>query len=102
VDLALVTANVAQVLVSDEAWAEALHDIRGVLRAGGHLVFEVREPAARGWVAWTRELARQTVETREGLVDCCVELTEAALPFVSFRDRPGRELGFVVRSSATG
>lgn len=42
VDLALMTANVAQVFLSDEAWVATLRGIRGALRAGGHLVFEVR------------------------------------------------------------
>jgi hypothetical protein len=78
---------VAQVFLTAAAWSATLRGIVGALRPAGHLVFEVRDPAARGWEAWTRERTRRTVETIEGPVDHWVELTEVELPFVSFRSR---------------
>lgn len=85
VDLSLMTGNVAQVFLTDEDWAATLRGIAAAVRPGGHLVFEVRDPQARGWEAWTMDRTRRTVMTAEGPVDCWVELTDVALPFASFR-----------------
>lgn len=62
VDLATMTANVAQVFLTDEAWAETLEAIHGALRPGGELAFETRVPAVRGWEAWTPERTRSTTD----------------------------------------
>lgn len=55
VDLATMTANVAQVFLTDEEWDATLRAARRALRPGGRLVFETREPAARAWLSWNRE-----------------------------------------------
>jgi SAM-dependent methyltransferase len=52
VDFAFMAGHVAQFFVSDESWRAALHVLRGALRPGGHLAFESRNPAARGWETW--------------------------------------------------
>lgn len=51
-DAAFMTANVAQVFVSDAAWADTLAAIHLLLRPGGHLVFETRIPERRAWQGW--------------------------------------------------
>jgi hypothetical protein len=79
------TANVAQVFVQDQGWSAMLGGVRGVLRDGGHLVFETRDPSFRGWEEWTRERSISVTETVAGRVEDWVELTEVALPLVSFR-----------------
>ena len=79
------TANVAQVFVHDQDWSATLGGVRGVLRDGGHLVFETRDPSFRGWQEWTREQSLSVTETVAGRVEHWVELTEVALPLVSFR-----------------
>ncbi|HJF77110.1 MAG TPA: class I SAM-dependent methyltransferase [Brevibacterium linens] len=48
-DLATMTANVAQVFLSDDDWMATLQAIKTCLRPGGHLIFEARRPADRGW-----------------------------------------------------
>jgi SAM-dependent methyltransferase len=55
VDLATMTGNVAQVFVSDDEWLTALRAVHQVVRPGGHLVFETRDPAREAWREWTRE-----------------------------------------------
>ena len=55
VDAAVMTANVAQVFVTDASWLETLAAAYDALRPGGHLVFETRVPAYRAWESWTRE-----------------------------------------------
>ena len=84
VDAAMMTANVAQVFVHDQDWSATLGGVRGVLRDGGHLVFETRDPSFRGWEEWTREQSFCVTETVAGRVENWVELTEVALPLVSF------------------
>jgi 2-polyprenyl-3-methyl-5-hydroxy-6-metoxy-1,4-benzoquinol methylase len=50
VDLATMTANVAHVFLTDEAWSATLRGVHAALRPGGHLVFEVRDPARQAWL----------------------------------------------------
>jgi SAM-dependent methyltransferase len=86
VDLVTMTANVAQVFLSDEDWARTLSAIAGSLRPGGGLVFEVRDPADMAWQSWTPESSYSTVNLAEiGTVDSWVELIEVDDQFVSFR-----------------
>jgi SAM-dependent methyltransferase len=86
VDLAVMTGNVAQVFVTDEEWSATLHGIHGALRPGGHLVFETRDPAREAWGTWTREASYRVVDVPGlGPVQSWVDVTEVALPLVSFR-----------------
>lgn len=60
--------------------------VHTALRPGGHLVFETRDPAARGWEHWTREATHRRVEIPGvGAVTSWVELTAFEWPLVSFR-----------------
>lgn len=67
VDLTLMTGHVAQYFLDDEAWLAVLLHIRRALRPGGHLAFEVRNPAAENWRHWAtsepRSISRGTVES---------------------------------------
>ena len=56
VDLVTMTANVAQVFTTEDAWREVLGAAREALRPGGHVVLETRDPDRRAWEGWTREL----------------------------------------------
>lgn len=84
VDLAVMTGNVAQVFLADDAWEETLDGIHGALRDGGWFVFETRDPARRAWEEWTRDASFETVQTRDGVVDSWVDVTLVSLPFVTF------------------
>jgi SAM-dependent methyltransferase len=81
VDLVTMTGNVAQAIVAPEAWHATLAGCRAALHDGGRLVFETRDPAARGWEAWTPDATLQTV----GDVTTWTELTAVELPLVTFR-----------------
>jgi SAM-dependent methyltransferase len=86
VDLATMTANVAQVFLDDGAWADTLAAARGALRPGGWLVFESRRPERRAWREWTRDHSYRREEIDGvGLVETWDEVTQVALPYVSFR-----------------
>ncbi len=85
-NLIIMTGNVAQVFVTDEEWMAALRACRAALRAGGRLVFEVRDPAKEAWKGWNREQSYQAIEAPEiGMVESWVELVHVQLPLVSFR-----------------
>jgi len=60
--------------------------VRTALRRGGLLVLETRDPAQRGWEEWTRETSyRRRQIPGVGMVEHWVEVTDVALPLVSFR-----------------
>lgn len=85
-DLAVMTANVAQVFTTDEQWHTILRQLHTRLRPGGHLVFETRRPEYRAWDEWATDT---TVHTRDvpgiGPVRRQRRLTAVRLPLVSFR-----------------
>ncbi|MGY1437972.1 class I SAM-dependent methyltransferase [Streptomyces reniochalinae] len=86
VDLATMTANVAQEITDPEAWRVTLHGAYEALRPGGYLVFETRDPAQRAWETWNREASHQVTELPGiGAVETWVELLEVDGPLVRFR-----------------
>lgn len=86
VDLATMTGNVAQAIVDAADWDRTLRAIHDVLRPGGWLVFETRDPLAEAWQEWNRDASwRMTELAGGGAVESWVELTELRLPLVSFR-----------------
>ncbi len=95
VDLAVMTGNVAQVFIDDADWLATLRGIAAALRPGGHLVFETRDPAARGWLPWDGR--------REGIpgVTRTCALTEVREGLVSFRYTYAFDDGAVLTSDST-
>jgi len=85
VDLVTMTGNVAQVFVTDAELSATLAGIRRSLHEGGHLVFEIRDPADRAWERWSAESSWRRLRSAAGEVEHRVELLEVALPLVSFR-----------------
>jgi 2-polyprenyl-3-methyl-5-hydroxy-6-metoxy-1,4-benzoquinol methylase len=85
-DLVTMTANVAQVFVADEAWRTMLRTTYDVLRPGGHVVFETRDPARQVWREWTREESMTVADVPgEGRVESWVEVTDVSGELVTFR-----------------
>ncbi|MGI8948150.1 MAG: class I SAM-dependent DNA methyltransferase [Ornithinimicrobium sp.] len=86
VDLATMTANVAQVFGTLADLEATLHGIRAALRPGGWLVFETRDPARRAWEGWTRERTdRRTHVEGVGVIREWEQVTQVREPLVSFR-----------------
>ncbi|MFZ3555371.1 class I SAM-dependent methyltransferase [Streptomyces sp. BH055] len=85
VDLATMTANVAQAIADPTTWQDTLQGAYEALRPGGHLVFETRDPARRGWEEWTRDLTHQVADLPGvGRVEKWGQLTEMDGPLVTF------------------
>jgi len=85
-DLAVMTGNVAQVFITDEAWAQTLRAIARTLRPGGHFVFETRRPERQAWLEWAADTDPVTLDVPGiGQVTQRLEVTDVALPLVAFR-----------------
>ncbi|MUG68031.1 methyltransferase domain-containing protein [Paenibacillus campinasensis] len=56
-DAVIMTANVAQVFLTDESWEQTISDVYRSLRAGGHYIFDTRNPLAKAWEAWEKDAA---------------------------------------------
>lgn len=85
VDLATMTANVAQAVVEPSAWAATLRGTHQALRPGGHLVLETRDPGDRAWERWTREDTHRVVLLDGvGAVETWTEVTDVTGPLVTF------------------
>lgn len=101
-DAAVMTGNVAQVFVTDEAWAATLRDIRSALRDGGSLVFESRRPERRAWEEWQQDTAESLHEVPGlGTVRSRPTRFEVALPLVTFADEFTFEDGSTITSTST-
>lgn len=86
VDLATMTANVAQAIADPQTWQKTLRGTYEALRPDGHLIFETRDPAVRAWEEWTREISYRVTEIPGvGTVEYWVELIEVSRPLVTFR-----------------
>lgn len=84
-DLATMTANVAQEIVSDDDWRMALRGALAALRPGGRLVFETRDPAQKAWLAWNRgETYLRTTIPGIGGLETWFELNEISDGVVTF------------------
>lgn len=103
VDMATMTANVAQVFITDEEWAATLSAARERLRPGGHLVFETRDPRREAWRQWTREHTYRRVDLPGvGVVEEWQAVTEVRGDLVSFRTSIAFEAaGEVLHSEST-
>ena len=86
VDLATMTANVAQVFLSEDDWSATLRGIRNALKPGGRLLFETRDPRARAWLDWTRDrTASRVVIPGVGPVEAWCDVTSVVGSLVTFR-----------------
>ncbi|TDD12956.1 class I SAM-dependent methyltransferase [Nonomuraea diastatica] len=61
-DLATMTGNAFQCLVSDEDLADSLAAVRRALRDGGRFVFDTRNPQMREWEEWNPSNATEVVD----------------------------------------
>ncbi|WP_406445317.1 class I SAM-dependent methyltransferase [Streptomyces sp. NBC_00631] len=86
VDLATMTANVAQAIADPQTWQRTLRGAHEALRPGGRLIFETRDPSRRAWEEWTREKSyRVTRIPGVGSVETWGQLIDVSRPLVTFR-----------------
>lgn len=51
----IMTANVAQVFLTDECWKKVILDVYEALIPGGHFIFDTRNPLAKVWEQWEND-----------------------------------------------
>lgn len=80
-DVVIMTANVAQVFLTEESWLQVVRDVYRALKPGGHFIFDARNPLVKVWDEWekdtTPDLATDQISgepleiwtTYEGFVD---------------------------------
>ena len=61
-DLVVMMGHVAQYFVEDDAWRKVLADVHRILKPGGHLTFETRNPTVDWSGHWTREKTTTTYD----------------------------------------
>lgn len=84
-DLIVMTGNVAQVFVTDDAWSETLDACRQMLAADGRLVVETRDPERRAWEEWSGDGRRSVNEVPGvGRVESWIDVVGVDLPLVTF------------------
>ncbi|MDY0395676.1 class I SAM-dependent methyltransferase [Virgibacillus halophilus] len=54
-DVVIMTANVAQVFLTDESWQQVIADAYRALKDGGHFIFDTRNPLAKEWETWMQD-----------------------------------------------
>jgi SAM-dependent methyltransferase len=102
VDAAFMTANVAQVFLTDDEWAATLTAARQALRPGGWLVFETRVPERRAYEQWTPELTHVAVDVPGvGTVTSWEEVIDMGAGLVTFRSMTAFERDDVVIESVS-
>lgn len=83
-DLVFMSGHAFQVFLTDDDVRANIAAVRRLLAEDGRFVFETRNPAARGWEAWSPERVR-TVDGPDGLKATCVHrLREVAGDLVTF------------------
>jgi SAM-dependent methyltransferase len=86
VDLAFMTANVAQVFLTDDEWMATLSAISNSLSPGGRLVFETRDPRYKAWSKWNRENTHRRVDVPGiGVVETWCDLLDVSDSLITFR-----------------
>lgn len=54
-DAVIMTANVAQVFLTDESWKKVISDVFHSLKVGGHFIFDIRNPLVKVWEEWEKD-----------------------------------------------
>lgn len=54
-DAVIMTANVAQVFLTEDSWRNVVSDAYRALKPGGHFIFDTRNPLAKVWEQWEED-----------------------------------------------
>lgn len=55
-DAVIMTANVAQVFLTDDSWQQLLTDVYHALKPGGSFIFDCRNPEVKVWESWEKDM----------------------------------------------
>jgi SAM-dependent methyltransferase len=84
-DLIIMNSHVAQFLLTDLEWTNALTRFSQALVPGGRLAFDSRDPDARAWEAWNPVDSREHISLPDGrTVDIWTEPVEVVVDVMTF------------------
>jgi ubiquinone/menaquinone biosynthesis C-methylase UbiE len=84
-DLIVMNSHVAQFLIADLEWTQALIRFQRALVPAGRLAFDSRDPKARGWEAWNPVDSRQQISLPDGrTVEIWIKVVELIAENVTF------------------
>jgi hypothetical protein len=69
------SGHVAQFILQDADWLEALAGVKEALRPGGYFAFESRDPLAQEWKRWTGR-KRIIPDSLHGRIESWTEVTQ--------------------------
>lgn len=102
VDVAIMSSHVAQFFTTDEAWAQVLADLAGVVVPGGRLAFDSRDPDDRAWERWGPVDSKRRIVLADGrVVRAETEVTAMDRAVVDFTHTYTFEDGTVLTSEAS-
>lgn len=52
----VMTANVAQVFLTEDSWINVVNNVYRALKPGGHFIFDTRNPLAKVWEQWEKDM----------------------------------------------
>ncbi|MEH7385436.1 class I SAM-dependent methyltransferase [Bacillus sp. JJ1521] len=64
-DTVIMTANVAQVFLTDKSWQHVISDAYRALKPGGHFIFDTRNPLAKAWEQWEKDMTPDLARNEE-------------------------------------
>ena len=78
-EAAVMTSHVAQMFLTDDAWAAVLTDLHRVLEPGGRLAFDTRDPSARAWEKWDGRRTEVMVDEQPVVITTRVDDVDAQI-----------------------
>ena len=63
-DAVIMTANVAQVFLTDDSWKQVISDVFRSLKVGGHFIFDTRNPLVKVWEEWEKDMSPDVAKDR--------------------------------------
>lgn len=64
-DAVIMTANVAQVFLTENSWQLVLSDVYRALKPGGAFIFDTRNPLAKEWEKWELDMTPDYAKDEE-------------------------------------
>ncbi len=73
-DVIIMTSHVAQFFLHEDDWQSTLQHLSNLLRKGGKLIFDSRNPLVKPWLGWSEEKTTRSTDTPHGKAAIWYEL----------------------------